>query len=118
MTARQIGWVLALLALTGCDDRIGDYPALLPTNQILAEPALPAHAADAAKDPTATTDALRGRAAGLTARAAGPVAHDPDLADRADALRARANELSNASLDACPKGAPCDDPDMPQDIDQ
>ncbi|MBD9525289.1 MULTISPECIES: hypothetical protein [Paracoccus] len=119
MTANRIGWALALLALAGCDDRIGDYPDLLPTDQILAEPNVPAHAADAATDPTAATDALKSRAARISGTAPAPVAADPALSRRADALRARAAELANTPLDACPEGAaPCADPDTPPASDQ
>lgn len=59
----------ALAALAACSDG-QDYPRLLPTSQVLAAPALPAHAGDAAQSPpdraiTARADALRARAEAL-----------------------------------------------------
>lgn len=111
MRARRNGLALAaLLALAGCADRIGDYPALLPTDELLAEPDLPAHAADAATSDAGVAGGLQGRASGLASRVPAPAASDEDLTARADALRDRAAELSNTSLDACPPGAPCDEP--------
>ncbi|RCW83440.1 hypothetical protein [Paracoccus lutimaris] len=106
MSLRLIGGALTLIALTACGDRTHDYPALLPTAQILADPAIPAHAGDAARDDSlgASLDA-RGKA--LAGRAGGPpMASNADLQSRADALRARAAILSQQSLD---------DPDCPAD---
>lgn len=109
MTATRIVLALTLATLAGCDDRIGDYPALLPTDQILAEPAIPRHAAEAASDPTALSDGLRRRADAISVPARG--AQSDQLAARADALRERAAELAKTSLDACPEGAaPCAGP--------
>ncbi len=103
MRADRIGGALMLLALAaGCSDRMADYPTLLPTQQILAEPALPAHAAQAGGDPGA---ALTDRAAGLTQRRVGPVTDDA-LAARADALRQRAAALRRTAPD-CPDGQDC-----------
>ncbi|MDS9468386.1 hypothetical protein RGQ15_12490 [Paracoccus sp. MBLB3053] len=135
MTAARIGLALAMLTLAGCDDRMGDYPALLPTEQMLAEPTLPGHAADASTDPAAVSGELRGRAAALSTSTpetvetglTGPAGNrksaiaggqgtgpDAELSSRAAALRARAAELSKTSLDGCPDGAAsCPDADTP-----
>ena len=37
-----------LLMLAGCGDPSADYPALMPTDRLLAEPAIPGHAGIAA----------------------------------------------------------------------
>lgn len=63
--------ILCLLSLPGCQAEGNDYPRLLPTEVILAEPVLPDHAPPAA--------------------APGPVR--ADAAARADALRRRADAL-------------------------
>lgn len=123
MTAGQIGLALGLMVLAGCDDRLGDYPQLLPTDQILADPAIPGHASATAQDPAAVTQDLQGRAAalskstpapvatGLRARGpAAPVMEDGSaLAQRAEALRKRAAGLAATSLDDCsdPDAAGC-----------
>lgn len=69
---------LALPGLVGCGDEGGDYPALLPTGQVLAEPVLspdydPATSAAGAQQVTgdliARANALRARAAALRAAA-------------------------------------------------
>ncbi|SMO54850.1 hypothetical protein [Paracoccus laeviglucosivorans] len=104
MNAKLIGYAATLLLLAGCGDRMGDYPALMPTDQLLAEPTLPEHAQDAATDPTATDAALQGRAAGLSGRSGATPANSADLKRRADALRARASALAKTSLDECPEG--------------
>ena len=69
--------ILTLIAcaplLSGCGGEADPYPRLLPTDRILAEPALPDHAPEAARSPAAVE-------AEATARAA-------DLRRRADALR-------------------------------
>lgn len=111
MKAGVIGLaVLAAGALAGCSNRIGDYPALLPTDQVLAEPQLPGHARDAARDPQQTRDALSARAAGLSASAGAGPGSDSALTARAEALRARAAALRKTSLD-CPEGqADCPPP--------
>lgn len=78
---------LLLLSLTACVDAGDDYPELLPTAQVLAEPSLDAGAG--AQASTAADQALRGRAAALRARAAalrGPVI---EPAFRARMARAR-----------------------------
>ncbi|MFT4013307.1 MAG: hypothetical protein QM682_07850 [Paracoccus sp. (in: a-proteobacteria)] len=83
-----------------------DYPRLLPTDQLLAEPALPSHARDAAQSPDAADATLARRAAALGARGGtGPVS-DAGLMRRAEALRARAADLKTRSLDDCPAEQP------------
>lgn len=68
--------LFAFVLVAACAPDGPDYPALLPTAEVLAEPALPAHAAvartpaDAARTEAATSaraDALRSRAGGLRA---------------------------------------------------
>ncbi|TBN43775.1 hypothetical protein EYE42_01170 [Paracoccus subflavus] len=63
--------ILCLLVPPGCQSEGDDYPRLLPTDVILAEPVLPDHA------PAATA----------------PGAVRADTAARADALRQRADAL-------------------------
>ena len=118
MARRSIPGILAALALAGCGDAVGDYPALMPTDQLLAEPALLAHAAEVRDDPAPAGDALASRADALSRRGGGAPGTTDDLARRADALRARAEALSRRSLDDCPDGAEtCDaatDTDPPE----
>lgn len=102
----------AALAMAGCGDQNTGYPALMPTDQLLAEPALPAHARDAARSVdetagslTAQRDALHGRAD----RAVSMGGQTGDLAARATALRARAKALAATSVSGdvamgCPDG--------------
>lgn len=74
---------LILSACAPSDDAA--YPRLLPTDRMLAEPALPAHAGPARADPGPVRTAAVGRADALRARAdglRGPVV-DPALRDRA-----------------------------------
>lgn len=104
-TAAMTG-ILALAVMAGCDDG-RDYPSLLPTDQVLAQPALPAHAGGVGTDPAAVTDALMARRAALQAQSAaggGTGLDASDLDRRAAALRARAKALSARALDACPEG--------------
>lgn len=100
---RHTGGVLIVMALLGCDDRMGDYPALMPTDQLLAEPHIPAHAGDQSTDQAGAQ--LTARAAGL-ARGPSGLAPTGDLMRRADALRARADTLRQTSLDACTEDRP------------
>ncbi|WP_199261726.1 hypothetical protein, partial [Paracoccus binzhouensis] len=80
MRLARICSALALAALTACGDDTSDYPALMPTDRLLAPPALPGHAADAATDPEAATAALDARAQGLSGRAgSGQAAGDAEL---------------------------------------
>lgn len=68
MKHRLILTLGALAALSACGGAQGDYPALLPTAEALAEPAIPAHAGGASptgEDITARADALRARADAL-----------------------------------------------------
>ena len=62
--------LLACLGLAACDGGAA-YPRLLPTDSILAEPALPAHARGPAGplDPAALEAAAAARASGLQQRA-------------------------------------------------
>lgn len=57
-----------VLALAACGTE-GDYPDLLPTSQLLAEPAVPVHAQAAAADPAPVEAATDARAEALRARA-------------------------------------------------
>lgn len=60
---------LCLVPLAGCVDPGGDYPRLLPTEAILAEPVLPPHAADAVTTPAAVGQTTTSRADALRAKA-------------------------------------------------
>lgn len=102
MKARLIGCATLLALLAACGDRMGDYPSLMPTDQLLAEPTLPSHARDAADDPDLT--GLQARTAQMAGRSGGSPVNDSTLDQRADALRARAGALSKTSLDGCPEG--------------
>ena len=114
MGLRLILGAMALMGLAACGDDTRDYPSLRPTAEMLAEPAIPGHAADAATDDSlgATLDArgkaLEGRAG--AERAGGPAitGGGKELQTRADALRARARVLSQQSLDEpeCPADQP------------
>lgn len=77
--------ILALaVPLAGCAAGASDYPGLLPTDQILAEPALPDHVPDAARSPAAVEAQAQTRAADLRRRAEalrGPVI-EPDILSR------------------------------------
>ncbi|QRZ14013.1 hypothetical protein JWJ88_04960 [Paracoccus methylovorus] len=96
---RRIWGTMALTLLAACGDTGGDYPALLPTDRLLVEPALPAHAAEAGRDPAAISDKLDARGQSLAGRAgAKPVPGDALLQQRAQDLRARAKALSQQSL--------------------
>jgi len=69
-----------LSLLSACGGQSGDYPSLLPMDQLLAEPELPA----AGIDPTVASGTARTRADDLRARAdalRGPVV-EPDLRRR------------------------------------
>lgn len=73
------------LMLAACVDPGGDYPALLPSDQILAEPSLSPEAAD----PATVETALAARASALRARAEalrGPVIEPPIRARMAQAV--------------------------------
>lgn len=86
--------ILALCAalplfLTGCSDG-GDYPALMPTEQLLAEPTLP----EAQASPVATKAEVEARSRALQARAqalSGPVI-EPDIQRRMQQAQQAASE--------------------------
>lgn len=75
--------LILVLTLAACAE--GErYPALLPTDRLLAEPALPAHATAARADPAPVRAATDARAEALRARAEalrGPVV-EPGLRNR------------------------------------
>ncbi|QBX35051.1 hypothetical protein E4191_10300 [Paracoccus liaowanqingii] len=76
---------LTLVLLIAACSEGGEFPALLPTDRLLAEPALPAHAVAARADPAPLEAATLARAEALQARAAAlqrPVV-DPALRARA-----------------------------------
>lgn len=80
-----------LLALSACADPSGDYPRLLPTDRILAEPVLPAHVA-IPSSPAAVETELASRAGDLASRAdalRGPVI-EPEFRDQMAGAAARA----------------------------
>lgn len=107
--------LLIISSLAACGDYSADYPALMPTDQVLAQPDLPAHAAGAARSPQAIEDSLTARAAHL---AGGKAARPPatgagaggDLEARAAALQSRAAALARTPMGGdgpdCPEGAP------------
>ena len=103
---------LTLIFVAACTDGSGDYPRLLPTQQILAEPTLPDHAG------TLDGDVLRDRvqAQGKATRARGDAIPDPvdgaALAARAADLRRRAEALRQQTAPDCPPGATS--PDCPE----
>lgn len=89
--------MIAFLALAGCGDYTADYPSLMPTDQLLAAPALPAHAAEAATSPDAVEGGLAAKQGALHGRADRALAQgggSGNLAARAAALRARAKTLA------------------------
>jgi hypothetical protein len=101
--------IAALLAQAGCRGG-ADYPALAPTEEVLAPPTLPDHARHAASEPIAETEAMTRRGQALTGNGAGGSGADAAaLERRASALRARAKALSQRSLETCPE----DQPDCP-----
>lgn len=107
-----IAVALALLALAGCGDYSADYPDLMPTDQLLAEPALLAHAAGSAQSPLALETALATRAESAGHRAA-PRIDTGDLAVRAKALQARAKTLSQTPMGDADTGCTLGPDDCP-----
>ena len=101
-----------LLAACGSGDDTA-YPRLLPLEIATAEPAIPAHAEDAAADPESVRAELEARAAAAEAsrppapQAAGPLAgRAAALRDRADALRATSpGEDAGSDAATCPPGS-------------
>jgi len=74
-----------ILTLAACGGQ-GDYPELLPTSELLAEPDVPDHATVATSDPAPVEAATNARAEALRARAQAlkaPVV-DPSLYDAAN----------------------------------
>lgn len=95
----------AALALAGCGDQAAEYPALMPTDQLLASPTLPAHALDAADSVDATAGGLTAQRDALHGRADRAIAQGGrtgDLAARADALRERARVLAATPVNGDP----------------
>ena len=76
--ASRSALIACVALLAGCGNAADPYPRLLPTDQILAEPALPDYTPQAAVDAEAETraDALRRRADALR----GPVIEPETLA--------------------------------------
>lgn len=105
-----LGLLLAF-SLAGCGDYTADYPALAPTDSLLAPPALPSHAQAAAKDPAAVTGSLeaeRNRLEGRAKAASSGGHSNGDLAERARKLRERAEALRTqdpAAATDCTPGA-------------
>ena len=103
--------ILVPLVLQACGDHDGNYPDLLPTDQLLAEPSIPGHAQIAASSPDQVRSDLESAGAALAVSSAEVTAQDsavdPALQDRAEALRRRARALSDANLD-------CEDPLNPE----
>lgn len=91
---RPILLCLPLVAACATPQNDG-YPRLLPLDQLIAPPDLPAHAADAVADPSSVESELRARAAAAQAHAAAaPAVEDAAaLQHRAAALRGRAEKL-------------------------
>lgn len=98
-----------ILALAACStgSTTGDYPALLPTEDLLREPALPPHAAADPDAVAAELDADRGRLQRAAAEAAAPTA--PGLAARGAALRDRAAAINAAACAETPTAPGCED---------
>ena len=102
--------VVALAACGAADE--GAYPQLLPLDVATADPAVPAHAADAAADPDGVRGELEARAAAAAASRPAPPAAPAALASRAVALRSRADALratapggAQAAAVTCPSGS-------------
>ncbi|MDO5657858.1 MAG: hypothetical protein Q4G36_06005 [Paracoccus sp. (in: a-proteobacteria)] len=91
--------IAASLAVSGCADRATDYPALAPTAELLAPPAIPGHAQIAADSPdqvvTDLTQAGQSLAVSSAELTAAPTSGDA-LTARADRLRNRTAEPARA----------------------
>lgn len=99
MAIRALPLCLATaLIVAACSDSSVDYPALLPTDPLLAEPAIPGHAEIAASSPDQVRSDLEAAGAGLAVSsaqvAAETIADDQSIADRAAALRRRAAAIA------------------------
>ena len=94
----QLSILFPLLMLAACGDASGDYPALMPTDRLLAEPAIPGHAGIAATNPDQVVSDLQSSGAALAVSqaevTAADVTDDAALNARAKALRQRAADLS------------------------
>lgn len=90
--------ILTCLLLAACADHGIDYPALMPTDQLLAEPAIPGHAEIAATSPDQVAADLAAAGVALAVSqaevTAADVTNDAELTARAEALRKRAAEMS------------------------
>ena len=97
----RLSLLIPLLMLAACGDSSGDYPALMPTDRLLAEPAIPGHAGIAATNPDQVVSDLQSSGAALAVSqaevTAADVTDDADLTARAKALRERAAGLSAAA---------------------
>ncbi len=96
----QLG--LASIGLAACGDYAADYPTLAPTDELLAPPHIPAHAAGALRSPDAVNSELAADHAKINARANVARHQGPssgDLAERARALRVRAASLSQTAIE-------------------
>lgn len=93
--------ILTCLLLSACADHGVDYPALMPTDQLLAEPSIPGHAEIAATSPDQVAADLAAAGAALAVSqaevTAADVSNDAELTARAEALRKRAAALSAES---------------------
>ncbi|MDO5604452.1 MAG: hypothetical protein Q4G25_04735 [Paracoccus sp. (in: a-proteobacteria)] len=108
---RMIAAFAVLGLFAGCGDRGDDYPALLPTDQILAEPAIPGHAGIAATSPDQVVADLQSAGAALAVSAADVTAApitDDAMIRRAAELRRRAAALSarDPACETAPGEAP------------
>lgn len=92
--------IIFSLSLFGCSDSLSDYPVLLPTDSLLAEPAIPGHAQIAASSPDQVKADLEAAgqalAVGSTEITAQNVANKDELNARAEELRRRARALQSA----------------------
>ncbi|WBU57812.1 hypothetical protein [Paracoccus sediminicola] len=104
--------VIGIVLLSGCADSSVDYPALLPTDQLLAPPSIPGHAEIAATSPDQVVSDLESAGAALAVSSAEVTAADPvdapALDSRAEALRRRAEALRQRDAEC---GDLPDDPD-------
>ena len=100
----HLSLLVPLLMLGACGDPSGDYPALIPTDQLLAEPSIPGHAAIAASNPDQVVSDLQSEGAALAVSqaevTAADITDDAGLSARAAALRKKAADLS-AEAPAC-----------------
>ncbi|MDO5642250.1 MAG: hypothetical protein Q4G26_07685 [Paracoccus sp. (in: a-proteobacteria)] len=106
MSFRALPGLSLLLVLAACSDHATDYPRLMPTDRLLAEPAIPGHAGIAATSPDQVAADLAAAGAGLHQSSARITAEgsagDAELARRAEALRRRAAALAASDLSSCP----------------